>query len=76
MRAAARTSSDSGQRKQDSLREWRQIIDLLEAGDVLLATHALQTHLIGSYRSYLSFFDAEGMQNNAEDSGSAKYFLR
>lgn len=52
MRAAARTSAGSGQRKQDSLREWKQIIDLLDAGDILMASHLLEMHIIGSYRSF------------------------
>jgi uncharacterized membrane protein YqhA len=52
MRAASRTSAGSGKRKQDSVREWGQIIDLLEAGDVLLASHFLEMHIVGSYRSF------------------------
>lgn len=53
MRAASRTSAGSGQRKQDSLREWQQIIDLLDEGDILMACHFLEMHIIGSYRSFL-----------------------
>ena len=52
MRAASRTSSGSGQRKKDSVREWKKIIDLLEAGDILMACHFLEMHIIGSYNSF------------------------
>lgn len=52
MRAASRTSSGSGQRKKDSVREWQQIIDLLEFGDILMACHYLERHIIGSYNSF------------------------
>lgn len=70
MRAAARTSSGSGQRKQDSLREWAHIIDLLEYGDILMATHLLQMHIIGSYRS---FCDTESLQKNMDGYAPAKF---
>lgn len=53
MRAASRTSAGSGQRKQDSIREWQQIIDLLDKGDILMACHFLEMHIVGSYRSFL-----------------------
>lgn len=69
MRAAARTSVNSGQRKQDSLRDWKQIIDLLEAGDILMASHFLEMHIIGSYRS---FCDPERLRKKLDDSISAK----
>lgn len=52
MRAASQTSSGSGQRMKDSLREWKQVIDLLDAGDILMACHFLEMHIVGSYRSF------------------------
>ena len=52
MRAASRTSAGCGPRKKDSIREWQQIIDQLDAGDVLMACHFLEMHIIGSYRSF------------------------
>ena len=65
MRAAARTSSGSGKRKQDSLREWKQVVDRLESGDVLMASHFLEMHIIGSYRSFCD------MVKNQEATGTA-----
>lgn len=52
MRAASRTSAGSGQRKKDSLREWQRVIDLLDAGDILMACHFLEMHIVGSYNSF------------------------
>lgn len=52
MRAASQTSAGSGQRMKDSLREWKQVIDLLDAGDILMACHFLEMHIVGSYRSF------------------------
>lgn len=57
MRAAARTSSGSGHRSHDSVKEWKQIIDLLDAGDILMASHFLETHMINSFRSFRENMD-------------------
>lgn len=65
MRAASQTSSGSGQRKLDSVREWKHVIDLLDSGDIMMASHFLQMHIIGSYRSFCESLED---QNNLKKS--------
>lgn len=63
MRAASQTSSGSGQRKLDSVREWNQIIDMLDSGDVLMASRFLGMHIIGSYRSFCEALSVHKVQD-------------
>lgn len=64
MRAASRTSSGSGQRKKESIKEWNRVIRYLEAGDVHMAAHYLEAHMINSYKS---FRDAQQIQEESLD---------
>lgn len=70
MRAASKTTSGSGQRQKESVKEWGRIIRYLESGDVHMAGHYLQAHMIGSYKS---FRDA---QKILAESGEAGYDLQ
>lgn len=67
MRAASRTSAGSGQRSKASVREWTQVIDLLDEGDILMASHYLEAHIIGSYRSFCETLQCQEKAHSSKE---------
>ena len=52
MRAASKSTSGSGPRQKESVKDWSRIIRYIEEGDVYMAGHYLQAHMIGSSKSF------------------------